>query len=154
MRTSTVAPAYKKVTMITSTHILTLSSLRWTGLHFLLSWINKLNHNFFYWQFFFTCLPPQKPPEIAFTPSVLEHVQRWQVSWIRYIVELKKKQKKTAIPSWHSPFKYSCWWSRHRHVLLSSVHPVYNCINQMTVVLVGSVSIERRDQFGWGPQNS
>ena len=113
---STVATAYKKVTMITSTHILTLSSLRWKGLHFLLSWINKLNHNFFYWQFFFTCLPPEKPCDIAFIPSVLERVQRWQVSWIMAIVELKKQKKnkkKTATPSWHSPFKYSCWWSRH-----------------------------------------
>ena len=54
---STVATAYKKVTMITSTHILTLLSLRWKGLRFLLSWINKLNHNFFYRQFFHLFAP-------------------------------------------------------------------------------------------------
>ena len=42
----------KKVTMITFTHILTLSSLRWKGLHFLLSRINKLDRDFFHWQFF------------------------------------------------------------------------------------------------------
>ena len=104
---------------------------------------------------FFTCLPPEKPLDLAFIPSVLEFVQRWRVSWIRSIVELKKKKLKTrtAIPSWHSPFKYSCWWSSHGRVLLSSGDPVYNCINQMTAALVGSVSKERRDQLGWGPQN-
>ena len=69
MRTSKVATAYKKVTMITSTHILTLSSLRWKGLHFLLSWINKLNRGFFHWHFF-TCLPPEKPRDIVHIPSV------------------------------------------------------------------------------------
>ena len=30
---------------------------------------------------FFTCLPPEKPRDIAFIPSVLERVQRCQVSY-------------------------------------------------------------------------
>ena len=60
MRTSTVATAYNKVTMITSTHILTLSSLRWNGLHFLLSRINKLNRDFFYCQCFSLVCSPEK----------------------------------------------------------------------------------------------
>ena len=42
---------------------------------------------------FFTCLPSEKPLDLAFIPSVLEFVQRWRVSWIRSIVELKKKTK-------------------------------------------------------------
>ena len=85
MRKSTVPTVYKKGTMITSTHVLTLSYWRWKGLYFLLSRINKLNLDFFQWQFFFTCLPPEKPHDIAFIPSVLECVQRCQVSWIRSI---------------------------------------------------------------------
>ena len=42
----------KKVTMITSTHYLSLSSLRWKVLHFLLPRMNKLDRNFLNWQFF------------------------------------------------------------------------------------------------------
>ena len=57
MRTFTVATAYCKVTMITSTHILTLSSLRWKGLHYLLSRINKFNRDFFHWQCFSLVCP-------------------------------------------------------------------------------------------------
>ena len=76
--------------MISFTHILTLSSLKWKSLHFLLSRINKLNRDVFHWQVFFTCFPPEKPREIAFIPSVLERVQRWRVSWIRSILEKKK----------------------------------------------------------------
>ena len=83
MRKSTVPTVYKKGTMITSTHVLTLSYWRWKGLYFLLSRINKLNLDFFQWQFFFTCLRPEKPHDIAFIPSVLECVQRCQLSWIR-----------------------------------------------------------------------
>ena len=90
---------YKKATMITSTHILTLSSLRWKGLHFLLSRINKLNRDFFHWQFFFTCLPPKKPCDIAFIPSVLERVQTWRVSWIRSITHVRTEKNKLSGPS-------------------------------------------------------
>ena len=57
MRISTVGTTYKKVTIITSTHILTLSYLRWKGLHFLLSRINKLNRDFFHWQFYSLVCP-------------------------------------------------------------------------------------------------
>ena len=57
MRTSTIATAHKDETMLTSTHILTLSSLRWKGLHFLLSRINKLNRDFFHWQLFSLVCP-------------------------------------------------------------------------------------------------
>ena len=32
-----------------------------------------------------TCLPPEKPSDIAFIPSVLKRVQRWRASWIRSI---------------------------------------------------------------------
>ena len=78
MRTSTVATAYKKVTMITSTHFLTLSSLRWKGLLFLLPIyrIHKLNCDFFNWQFF-----TEKQRNIDLIPSVLERGQRWPISW-------------------------------------------------------------------------
>ena len=65
-----VATAYKKVTMISSTHIWTLSSLRRKGLHFLLSRINKLNCDFFH-----VC-PLKKPRYIAAIPSVLNRVQK------------------------------------------------------------------------------
>ena len=74
--TFTVATAYWKVTMITSTHILTLSSLRWKGLHFLLSRINKLNRDFFHWQCFSL---------VCFLRNQQPRPQGWQVSWIRYI---------------------------------------------------------------------
>ena len=56
-----LATAYNKVTMITSTHILTLSSLRRKGLHFVLSRINKLNRDFFHCQCFSLVCPPEKP---------------------------------------------------------------------------------------------
>ena len=68
-----------------STYNLPLSSLRWKVLHFFSSRINKVDRDFMYWQFFFTCLPPVKPRDIAFIPSRLEGVQRWRVSWIRSI---------------------------------------------------------------------
>ena len=35
---------------------------------------------------FITCLPPEKPRDIAFIPSVLNRVQRLWASWIRSIV--------------------------------------------------------------------
>ena len=35
---------------------------------------------------FTTCSPSEIPRDIAFIPSILEHMQRWQVSWIRSIV--------------------------------------------------------------------
>ena len=47
--------ANKKVTMITSTRI--LAPLRLKGLHFLLFRINKLNRDFFHWQFFSLVCP-------------------------------------------------------------------------------------------------
>ena len=67
---------YCKITMITSTCILTLSSLRWKGFHFLLSRINKLSRDFFHCQCFLLVGPlkNQQP-----------HPQGWRVSWIRYI---------------------------------------------------------------------
>jgi len=34
---------------------------------------------------FITCLLPEIPRDIAFIPSILERVQRWQVPWIRSI---------------------------------------------------------------------
>ena len=66
-----------------STHILTLSYLRWKGL------FNKQTQPWFFpMPNFFTCLPPEKLCDIAFIPSVLEHVQRCWVSWIRCIREV------------------------------------------------------------------
>ena len=50
VRTSTVATASKKVSMVNSTHHLPLSSLRWKFVYFLLCRINKLDHDFLYWQ--------------------------------------------------------------------------------------------------------
>ena len=86
MRTSKVATAYKKVTMITSTHILTLSSLRWKGLHLLLSGINKLNRDFFHWHFFHL-FASWETTWHRFYPisSAVKRVQRWRVSWKRSI---------------------------------------------------------------------
>ena len=100
---------------------------------------------------FFTCLPPEKPHDLALIPSVLECVQRWQVSWIRSIVELKKKKTKTktAIPSWHSPFKYSCWWSSHRDVSYSAVGTLY--ITALTRwQLYWLVQLVKRGGISWG----
>ena len=49
-RTSSVATALKKITMITSTHNLPLSPLIQKFIHFLLSKINKLHCDFLYWK--------------------------------------------------------------------------------------------------------
>ena len=59
MRTSTVATAHTKLTMINSTHVLTLSSLRWKSLHFLLSRTNKLDRDFFHCNCFHLFIPWQ-----------------------------------------------------------------------------------------------
>ena len=58
MRTSTVATASKKVTLITSNHNLPLSSSRCKVLYFLFSRINKLNRHFLRWHFFFQLFAP------------------------------------------------------------------------------------------------
>ena len=39
-------------------------------------------------------LPIEIPRDIAFIPSILKCVQRWRVSWIRSIVQFKKKNSK------------------------------------------------------------
>ena len=39
-------------------------------------------------------LPPEIPRDIAFIPAILKCVQRWRISWIRSIVQLKKKTAK------------------------------------------------------------
>ena len=36
-------------------------------------------------------LPPEIPRDIAFIPAILKRVQRWRISWIRSIVQFKKK---------------------------------------------------------------
>ena len=88
--------ALKKVTMITSPHTLTLSSLRWKGLHFVLSRINKLNRDFFHWRFFSLVCPLRNHVTIAFIPSVLERVQRWRVSWVRSITHVRTEKSKLS----------------------------------------------------------
>ena len=74
-----------KGTMIISSSNLLSQSIRWKVLHFLLSRIKKVDCDFTYRQFFLICLPPVKPRDIAFIPSVLEGVQTWRASWIRSI---------------------------------------------------------------------
>ena len=39
-------------------------------------------------------LPIEIPRDIAFIPAILKCVQSWQISWIRSIVQLKKKNSK------------------------------------------------------------
>ena len=39
-------------------------------------------------------LPPEIPRDIPFIPAILKCVQRWRISWIRCIVQLKKKTAK------------------------------------------------------------
>ena len=56
----------KKVTMITSTHKLSLSSLIKQVVHFLLSRINKLDRDFLYCKKIITCLSPEEQRDIAF----------------------------------------------------------------------------------------
>ena len=109
MRTSTVATAYKKVTMITSTHFLTLSSLRWKGLLFLLSIyrIHKLNCDFFNWQFF-----AEKQSDIDFIPSLLKRGQRWRISWITSI----KNNKNNTHLNWLTV--PTCIYQEHGTLLL------------------------------------
>ena len=66
VRTSTVVTALKKVTTITFTHKLSLSSLIKKVVHFLLSRINKLDRDFLYWKKIITCLSPEEQRDIAF----------------------------------------------------------------------------------------
>ena len=42
-------------------------------------------------------LPPEIPRDIAFIPAILKCVQRWRVSWIRSIVQLKKNSKRVRL---------------------------------------------------------
>ena len=71
---------FKKVTMITSTHSLPLHFIVLKirkVLHFLLSRMNKVDHDFFNHDFlanFITCLPPEKPCDkiIVFILSIPE----------------------------------------------------------------------------------
>ena len=58
------------------------SAVKRKALNFLLSTINKLNRDFFRLQFFSLVCPHEKPLDIAFIPSVLEHMQIWWVSRI------------------------------------------------------------------------
>ena len=85
MRTSTVATAYKKVTINTSTHNLTISSLKWKSSSFPVVYNKLTQPRFLPLAIFFSCLLPEKPRDIAFIPSVLERVPRWRVLWIRSI---------------------------------------------------------------------
>ena len=62
--------------MITSTYHLPLQSSSEKVIHFLLSRVNKLDRDFFVLADFITCLPPEKPRDITFIPSVLKRVQR------------------------------------------------------------------------------
>ena len=41
-------------------------------------------------------LPIEIPRDIAFIPSILKCVQRWRVSWIRSIVQFKKKKQQNG----------------------------------------------------------
>ena len=41
-------------------------------------------------------LPPEIPRDIAFIPAILKCVQRWRVSWIRSIVQFKKKKQQNG----------------------------------------------------------
>ena len=75
-----LATAFKEVTMIASTHSLSLSSLLSKVLHFLLSIISKFDHDFLHWQISSLVCSPEKPHDIAFTSTVLKRVQRLRVS--------------------------------------------------------------------------
>ena len=90
IRTSKVATAYKKVTMITSTHILTLSSLRWKGLHFLLSRITN-STPISSIGIFITVLFASWETTWYFSypiSSAVKCVKRWRVSWKRSIAAI------------------------------------------------------------------
>ena len=45
-------------------------------------------------------LPPEIPRDTAFIPAILKCVQRWWISWIRSIVQLRKKQENGKAPNW------------------------------------------------------
>ena len=74
-----LATAFKEVTMIASTHSLSLSSLLSKVLHFLLSIISKFD-DFLHWQISSLVCSPEKPHDIAFFSTVLKRVQRLRVS--------------------------------------------------------------------------
>ena len=77
VRTFIVATASQKVTMIICTHHLPLSRLKDNTL-FICCCLEKAN--FLVLTDFITCLPPKKPRDMAFIPSVLEFFQRWRIS--------------------------------------------------------------------------
>ena len=80
----------KKVTMIASTHKLSLSSLIQKVVHFpVLSRINKLDRDLLYWKKNYHCLvcPLRNHMTSLLSASVLKRVQRRLASWIRCIFE-------------------------------------------------------------------
>ena len=77
MRISTVATALKKI--LDNDHFHPFFDI----IVFLLSRINYPNRDFFHWQFFFTCVPPEKPSDIVFTLPVLKRLQSWRISRIK-----------------------------------------------------------------------
>ena len=88
MRTSTVATASTKVTLITSNHNLPLSSTC-KVLYFLFSRINNLNRNFLRWHFFQLFAPLKDHTD--FIPSVIKRVQRWRASWKNVLSAIRNK---------------------------------------------------------------
>ena len=42
-------------------------------------------------------LPPEIARDIAFIPAILKCVQRWRISWIRSIVQLKRVRLQTKL---------------------------------------------------------
>ena len=77
----------KKLTMITSSHNLPLSSLR-----FFVVLIEQTRPRILQLANFISCLSHEKPRDIAFIPSVLTREQRWRIWWIRSIFYISAQE--------------------------------------------------------------
>ena len=101
VRTSTVAIALRKVTMITSTHLLfNIKSCSFS--------VVKNDCDFLYWKNLSLVFAPEKPRDVAFILPILKRVQRWQASW-RSINVFKKVGSLALYPT---PNRARTWRTR------------------------------------------
>ena len=121
-RSSTVTTAYNKETMIISTHILRLSSLRCKGLHFLLPMYSihiLLNRDFFHEQFFSLVWPLRNHVTLLLSHQSFPranctnlHISRtWDTSPLERALNIKVSLTSslvlpTSSPSLHKMRKY------------------------------------------------
>ena len=86
--------------------------------------INNFNCDFLFWQILALVCPLKNHVTLLLPISILKHMQRWQVSWIRSIKSNRKSNKVrsvcTFICQWISSFSND-YWFYNCHVNVCSV---------------------------------